>query len=305
MVFAALVGMTVVAARPMTIATVDSRHRLVEGVASDGRTIWVTSVIDREIVECRRACRTLTALPPGLHPLAIAWDGRRRQLWVAADCPAGIPGVAACERGALLAVGINGRIRARLAPLTSGSFHPGDVSVAGGEVFASDSRSGAVYQLGSGAQQLVPLIGLGVGKSAQGTAVSDDGSQLIVADYSQGIGRVDLASHARTLLERPDGKPLRGVDGIARCGQVYYGIYNAIIPGALLAIRPIGRQVTFSQPLGDYELPDPTQVAFDGKRLLIVADSGWSRIDKPGLAGSAGTRILAIPLDQHCEVSAR
>ncbi len=74
---------------------------------------------------------------------------------------------------------------------------------------------------------------------------------------------------------------MRGVDGLTRCGSTYYGIYNGAAPGLLVSITRTDKGIEFDQPLGDVTLPDPTQIAFDGKRLLIVADSGWASLDKP------------------------
>ena len=86
-------------AQPQLVLTADPSHRLVEGVASDGKTIWLSSVLDRSILECRTRCRTLATLPEGLHPFGIAWDADRKRLWVAADCPPKVPGIAAyCHR---------------------------------------------------------------------------------------------------------------------------------------------------------------------------------------------------------------
>jgi len=48
-------------------------------------------------------------------------------------------------------------------------------------------------------------------------------------------------------------------------------------------------------------LPDPTQIAYDGKRLLIVADSGWATLDKPDFKRTAGTPIIAVPLGEDCK----
>ena len=123
-----------------------------------------------------------------------------------------------------------------------------------------------------------------------------DGKQLLVADYSQGVGTIDLATGKRTLLARQDGKPLRGVDGLLRCGSTYYGVYNGAAPDMLLSITLTAQGVKYNQPLGETTLPDPTQIAFDGKRLLIVADSGWATIEKPGFVRTQGAAIVAVPL---------
>ena len=286
--------------QPKTVLTVDSSHRLVEGVASDGHTIWVSSILDRTVLACRKTCRTMAVLPEGLHPFAIAWDSSRKRLWVAADCPSGVSFIKACERGALLALDKHGRVVTRISPEV-GTFHPGDVSASNGQLFVSDSQNGMVFRLTPNGRGLMAVVLPGVGKSGQGTALSQDGKTLLVADYSQGIGSVDLATWKRTLLPRQDGKPLRGIDGLVRCGSTYYGIYNGAAPGLLLSISLTATGIKFDQPLGDTALPDPTQIAFDGKRLLVVADSGWATLDKPGFVRTQGTPILAIPLTPDCK----
>jgi len=288
------------AIQPQTVLTIDPKHRLVEGVASDGTTIWVSSILDRQILACRATCRTIATLPAGIHPFAIAWDAGRKRLWVAADCPPGVPLIKACDRGALIGLSSSGRIVTRIAP-AAGSFHPGDVSASSEGVFVSDSQNGAVHELAKNGYSLTVLVRPGVGKSGQGTAIDAEGKRLIVADYSQGVGAVDLASGVRTVLPRQDGKPLRGIDGLVRCGNVFYGIYNGSAPGTLVEIEPGEAGLAFDQPLGDTTLPDPTQLAYDGKRLLIVADSGWATIDKAEFKRTSGAPIVAVPLSEDCK----
>ena len=205
--------MVAAALQPQTVVTVDPRHRLIEGVASDGKRIWVSSLIDRQILVCGRHCSTLATLPMGLHPFAIAWDAQRKRLWVAADCPPGVPFIRACESGALLAFDPRGRLRARIGP-SAGTFHPGDVSASSGQVFVSDSQNGAVYRLTPNGQVLSVIVPPGVGKSAQGSALDHASNRIVVADYSQGVTSIDLGTGARTLLPRENGKPLRGIDGV-------------------------------------------------------------------------------------------
>ncbi|MEO6256199.1 MAG: hypothetical protein ABIO69_05265 [Sphingomicrobium sp.] len=300
MILALLAGAAAASLQPRTVLTIDPRHRLVEGVASDGRTIFVSSIFDRTVLACRKTCRTLAVLPAGLHPFALAWDASRKQLWVAADCPPGVRGITACERGALLALDKHGRVITRISPQV-GTFHPGDVSTSNGQVFVSDSQNGMVFRLTANGRGAMAVVLPGIGKSGQGTALSQDGKQLLVADYSQGLGSVDLATWKRTLLPRQDGKPLRGVDGLVRCGTTYYGIYNGAAPGLLLAITLTATGVQYDQPLGDVTLPDPTQIAFDGHRLLIVADSGWASLDRADFVRTRGAPIIAIPLSKDCK----
>lgn len=269
---------------------------MVEGVASDGSTVFVSSVLDRQILACRTTCRTIATLPAGLYPFGLAWDATRHRLWVAADCPKGVAGIKPCDRGALVGLTAGGKLMTRMTPLT-GSFHPGDVSAGSRGVFASDSQNGAVYGFGKSGFSLVPLIKPGIGKSAQGTALSEDGKHLLVADYSEGVGEVDLTTRTRTILPRVDGKPLRGIDGMAVCGSAYFGIYNGGSPGMLVGIAPGDGALGFEQLA---TISDPTQVAYDGKQLLIVSGSGWADVEKEP-ARAAGATIVAIPLTPDCK----
>lgn len=300
MILPALVAAAAGSLQPTTVLTIDPSHRIVEGVASDGRTIWVSSVLDRTILACRRSCRTMAVLPAGLHPFAIAWDANRKRLWVAADCPPGLRGILACARGALIALDQRGKVRTRISP-SVGEFHPGDVSASKGQVFVSDSQNGMVFRLTPNGRGLMAVVLPGIGKSAQGTALSEDGKQLILADYSQGIGSVDLAAFIRTLLPRQDGKPLRGVDGLARCAERYIGAYNGAAPGRLIVFTVGPQGIVMNDLVDGLTLPDPTQIAYDSKRLLIVADSGWATLDKPGFVRTKGAAIVAILLSKHCK----
>jgi len=288
------------AIQPQTILTIDPKHRLIEGIASDGETIWVSSVLDRQILECRKICRTIVQLPKGLHPLGIAWDWGRKLIWVAADCP-GVAGIEKCQKGALVAIDREGKQRGKVAPNVA-EFHPGDVSASASGVFVSDTHNGLVYALLPRRQGLRPVNRAGDGMSAQGNALTPAGTQLLLADYSHGIGLVDLRSKATSWLPRQDGKPLRGVDGLIRCGDRYFGIYNGSAPGTLLVIKPTATGIRFDQPLGTAVFPDPTQIAFDGKRLLIVSDSGWANVEKAGYERRKGAAIVAVPLTGDCEI---
>jgi len=294
-----LTAMAAAALQPQTVVTVDPRHRLIEGVATNGRRIWLSSLIDRKILLCTSRCTTLATLPTGLHPFAIAWDDRRKRLWVAADCPPNVPFIKACERGALLAFDSRGRVRTRIAPM-AGAFHPGDVSAAKGEVFVSDSQNGAVYRLSENGGALDAVVPPGVGKSGQGSALDAPNNRLVVADYSQGIASIDLGSGARTLLLREDGKPLRGIDGLIRCGAGFLGIYNGQSPGELVGITITAGKLQLSEPVPGFTMPDPTQLASDGERVLIVSNAGWEMALDGQSTRSNGAPIIAFPLSALC-----
>jgi len=278
-------------AAPSVDFTVPIAHRLVEGIAGDGRTIWVSSIIDRTIIAVRGKSRRSIKLPDGVaNPFGLAWDAQRQWLWIATDCPK-VAGIAPCDSGALVAIDADGKLKARLKPETP--LHAGDVSVGGGTVFVSDSQNGAVYRVGPPGQKLDTVVAPGVGRSAQGSALSPDGKSLVVSDYSQGITRIDLASGERTLVLL-DGKSVRGVDGLARAGEWYVGIQNGGSVG-LIAFRVIDGALDLKVLAEGGVLADPTQLLVTRDAILVVADSGWATIDKPGSRAAPAT-IARFPL---------
>ena len=293
-----LAAATVQAAEPRPMFRIGSEHRLIEGVASDGRTIFVSSVIDRTVLACRTSCRVFARLPDPLHPLGLTWDSTRQRLWIAADCPP-LPGFAKCDRGALVGLDRSGRIRERLIP-EGESFHSGDVSSAGGNIFIGDAMNGAVYWLKPGAKQLGVLLPPKIGKSAQGSALDASGQALIVADYSQGVASINLATGKRTLLLREDGKALRGVDGLARCGDRYIGVFNGAQPNELLSFAVKGDRISVGEIYAGPALPAPTQLAFHGGRLLIAGDGDWDKALKPASEPHGPFPVRSLGLREIC-----
>jgi hypothetical protein len=300
MLAAALLAALAAPAQPAatTVLTVPASHRLIEGIASDGDTIWLSSVVDREILEWRprHALRVRHMPPDTARPLGLAWDARRRWLWIATDCP-DIAAADACTGGGLIALDRAGRLVARLVP-ASGVAHFGDVSVADGVVHVGDSSNGAVYRCRDACTALETVIPPGVGRSAQGSARFDAAGDVLIADYSAGLALVDRAGK-RTLLPREDGRPLRGVDGVARIGDWLVGVQNSQTPGVVFAFHVSAdrRHVTDLRVLGgDTVFPEPTQVAAAGGNLYVVADAQWSAYDKVSARRPAqhATPIMAI-----------
>ena len=298
---AALLAALAAPAQPAatTVLTVPASHHLIEGIASDGETIWLSSVVDREILEWRprHALRVRLMPPDTARPLGLAYDAKRRWLWIATDCPA-IAATDPCTGGGLIALDRGGRLVARLVPPT-GVAHFGDVSVANGVVHVADSSNGAVYRCRDACIALETVIPPGVGRSAQGSAVLDGAAGVLVADYSAGLASVDRTGK-RALLPREDGRPLRGVDGLARSGDWFIGVQNSQTPGVVFAFHlSADRQhLTDLRGLGgDTIFPEPTQIAVAGGKLYVVADAQWSAYDKGSAQRPAqhATPVMVMP----------
>jgi hypothetical protein len=295
-ILAVAAAVAAAAVEPQPLFAIGPEHRLIEGVASDGRTVWVSSVIDRAILVCRKTCRPIARLAEPLHPLGMAWDASRQRLWVAADCPP-LPQFPKCDSGALLALDRAGRIRTRL---TADDLHTGDVSAANGNVFVGDALNGAVYWLKPGATKLMTLVAPGVGKSAQGSALDPYGRKLIVADYSQGVASVDLLTGTRTLLVRDNDKTLRGIDGVVRCGDRYIAVFNGAQPNELVSFTIAADRMKLDDLYSGMAVPAPTQLAIRGDDLVVAADGDWEKALKAREAPHGPYPMRSLPLATIC-----
>ena len=130
--------------------------------------------------------------------------------------------------------------------------------------------------------------------------MTPEGTSAIVADYARGIGRIDLKTGATAWLPLPNGKPLTGVDGLVRCGERYFGVYNGSSPGRVLSITVRAGTIEAHDIPSGSQIADPTQITFDGKRLLVVANSGWQGAGTPRGRSRGSASIMAIPLASGC-----
>lgn len=283
--------------------TVPADWHLIEGIASDGKRVWVSSVVDRAILEldAKRGVRKALRLPSNIGaPFGIAWDAKRRWIWVAAMCPVE-PVIADCGRSGVFAVDPSGKVRRSLT--VEGSFNPGDISVdtERSRVFASDSLNGAIYACDGDCTALRPVIRPTGRASAQGTALTRDGRALVVADYSRGIILVDLETGAEKAVQTADGKRLRGVDGLTRLVGSYVAVANAGNPAQLVEFQ-IGEDGSLADATvidGPSGLGEATQIVNVGDRLLLVGDAQWRHYAGKEAAGPGAqgpTPIFALPL---------
>lgn len=85
---------------------------------------------------------------------------------------------------------------------------------AGGEVFVTDSKAGAVYRLRPGKNELEALVGPGTLIYPNGIAASPDGKRLFVADFAKQLSIVDVATGQLRPLPHPETVNVGGIDGL-------------------------------------------------------------------------------------------
>jgi sugar lactone lactonase YvrE len=269
---------------------------ITEAVAYDPKTraFFVSSVRKRKVVRrgADGSVADFTKAADGLlSAVGLAVDPTRRRLWVTT---AGFPqmeGFKKEDQGRSLLVEYDldtGALRRRIAPpVAVDRAELSDVAVSGaGDVYVSDPVNGGVYVLGPGATELRVLVAGGVIGSAQGLAPSPDGNLLFVADYTQGIVRVNTSSGAALLLPSPADAAVTGIDGLALHGGSLIGVQNGVRPHRIvrLVLDPERAAITGVETLVRHhpDFDEPTLGTIVEGAFHYVANSQYARVRDDG-----------------------
>ncbi|WP_412069589.1 hypothetical protein [Rubrivirga sp. IMCC43871] len=259
-----------------------------EGVALDGGRVFVSSMRRGEIVVVEGGVGRVFARRDSASFRGLAADPARRRLWVGVADADG-------EHGGLMAVDLDtGALAVDLVAVDAARSVTGDLALGpDGAVYAS-TASGAVARLAD--RDVTVLVAPGVLPSPQGLALVDGGRALVVADYSTGLHRVDLATGERTGLA---AEGVLGVDGLVADGDTLYGVQNGLSPFRIVRIDLDGLRVR-SVLANDPRLGEPTHVALAPGGLLVLANAVWPLLGADGAfdpAEASAPLVLFVPLD--------
>jgi hypothetical protein len=279
-----------------TAFTLAEKDLITEGVAYDpaSRAFFVSSVRKRKVV--RRAAdgrvSDFTKASDGLFSaIGLAVEAARRALWVTSAATPQMEGFAKQDEGRsfLLEYDLDtGALRRRLGP-PAGLDRAvlSDVAMGPqGDVFVADPVTGRVYVLRRGEPALRVLTEKGLIGSAQGLAASPDGRALYVADYTQGIVRVDPRTGQARLLPVPDDTAVTGIDGLVFHAGSLLGVQNGVRPHRIVRLRldPAGERVTSVETLerNHPAFDEPTLATVVDGVLYYVANSQYARVRDDG-----------------------
>jgi hypothetical protein len=117
-------------------------------------------------------------------------------------------------------------------------------------------------------------------------AVSPDGRFLFVADYLQGIARVDLKHGEVAFLPPPEELLTSGIDGLLLAGDSLVGIQNGLRPHRVvrLELDPAHSRITGGSVLerAHRRFDEPTLGVVVGDALYYVANSQYGHFDENG-----------------------
>lgn len=151
--------------------------------------------------------------------LGMKVDARRRHLWVTTGASPQMANYREEENGTSAVFKFDlktGRLLKKYVLPNRPQPHAlGDLVVnARGDVYATDSRTPAVYVIPHERDEIELLTGGAPFVSPQGLDFSPDGRRLFVADYSRGVFALDLKTKQATLLNSPADATLLGIDGL-------------------------------------------------------------------------------------------
>jgi hypothetical protein len=316
--FQALARRFTAAAEPIAKATpaftLSQPDLITEGIAHDATTgdFFVSSVHRRKILRVDKAGVARDFTREGqdglMAVMALAVDAPRRALWASSAGVKYMTGFLKEDEGRSFVFEYDlssGRLRRRLGlPAGAGGGQLSDLTVAPkGDLYVSDPESGRVYRMAAGEKELRVLVPPGALGSPQGLALSGDGRWLFVADYTQGIARVDPRSGAVSLLDVPEDAALTGIDGLIEVDGGLVGIQNGVRPHRLVSLRldPAASRVEAVTVLerAHPRWDEPTLGVRVGRDLYYVATSQYGAIQKDGSLARDKLQppvILRLPL---------
>jgi sugar lactone lactonase YvrE len=253
---------------------------IAEGIAHDGDSLFAASVKTRRIVRIAGGVQTDFATLPGtLAPFGILVDRARHRLLVSAAELRG--NGAAPEASALLIYDlVHGALLNRIDGPKGAQI--GDVALASdGTIYLSDSR-GAILRVAPNATAMDEITHDFI--SPQGMVVSADGKTLLVADYTAGLMRLDLATHAIAPVDVPRGLTTVTMDGLQKLADgTFVGTQNNIAPVRIVhfALSDDWSKLTSMTMLAVNapEASDPSLITTDGEKTYTVGIAQWGSLD--------------------------
>ena len=287
----------------------DDRGVIPEGIAHDphSRRFYVGSIAQKRIVQVGADGAVSEFAGPAAkldEVLGLALDAPRRVLYAVSTSALTAKGEKD-RRNAVVAFDVDSRKLLQRYDV-AGAQQLNDVAIApGGRVFASDSGSGAIYEIavkGPGpSRELVPP---GKIRGTNGLAVSPDGKLIHVAQ-STGLAVVDIASGEVKRVANETRENIAAIDGLYEWQGQLIGVQNVTNPGRviLVTLSRDGGTVTSVKTLLSHHhsaLDEPTTGAIGRDGFYLLAATAVTRYNREGKIEKPDTvplpTVVRIPL---------
>jgi hypothetical protein len=268
------------------------RHRTIVDVAPDGtsRELWPRDRPDLGAI------------------FSVRVDTPRHMIWATTSGVRQTEGYVPADSSIAALLEIrpsDGRILRRwnVAPVTGGHVL-GDLAIGpAGDVFVTDSNQPTLYWLRPGADTLESITSP-LFHSLQGLAPTPNGRTLYLTDYSHGLLRVDLLSHAVTRVADAPHSTSLGCDGIAWYRGSIIAVQNGVEPARIvqMVLDAAGDSIARLDVIDRNSniADEPSIGTVLGDDFIYVANGQWTKYDTNGtrIAGSklSPTILLDVPL---------
>jgi len=291
------------------LLSIPTNHKLVEGVATDGRGTYFLSTVVSNTILIVSPTGEISVLVNGKDHatgsfFGIAYSPQEHALYVThgrVDQTIGMP-EGEGQTGVMRIDPLSGEVTGDW-PLPGGTENQqiADITVGpDGTVYASQAQSGGIYRING-----EKLDKLDTGKqfrSPQGMAFLENGT-LLMADYGRGLWRINTTTSEANLVSVPPTISLIGIDGLLAHKGRLIAIQNGIAPQRVIEIELDDDRETvtgikvLAQGLTDFD--EPTLGASTPDGLVFVASSQWPKYAPGGLVVKdqtlKPTSILLLP----------
>ncbi len=276
--------------------TVDEKGLVTESVAYDPtmQSFYVSSVHKRKIISIDKngATKTFADQQDGLWSvLGIKVDAKRRHLWVASSAFSQMINFKKEEEGFSgvfkFDLDTGKLIKKYILPNAPAHHALGDLTLnSGGDVFATDSLTPALYVIRSQKDELELFLENDWFVSPQGLTFSDDEKHLFMADYARGIFHLNVHTKKVVYLTPPLNATLHGIDGLYFYKGSLVATQNGVTPNRIVRVSLSAdlRQfkkfavIEANNPLFD----EPTLGAIVKDTFYFIANSQWGKVDDNG-----------------------
>lgn len=268
----------------------DDATLIPEGIAYDipSRSLFMGSIAQHKVLRVADvgAVSEFAAGSDLDSVLGLAVDSPRRILYMVSTSALTADGEKR-RRNAVLAFDIDTRRFLQRYDVPSAT-QLNDVNVAfGGRVFASDSGSGAVYEIAvKGPGPTRELVPAGQLRGSNGLAASPDAKRLYVA-HSTGLAVVDTQTGAWKHVANDTRDNVAAIDGLYEYQGELIGVQNTTTPGRVIRITlsKDGATVTHVKTLLSHhhnKLDEPTTGAITDRGFYLLAATGVAHFTRDG-----------------------
>lgn len=273
--------------------TLPTHDGIVETAVADSQGRWFFADVRNRCIWMREtdgALRELSRAGDGLLGVfSLALDEIRGRLWAGVSATPETKNFRPAERsGAFVAqydLATGALVGAIRLPADGRPHMLGSLALAeDGSMLATDSAAPVIWRVVAGETQPEAWLENDQFASLQGLAFSADGRAVYVADYANGIWRIDVASKNPRLLRAPANATFFGIDDLRCTGRSLVAVQNGVAPFRVLRID-----------LDDAGDARAATVLAGAQPQLDDLAGGWLHDGRYYVVGNAGWNLFASP----------